>query len=219
MYAPDRKNDAPNRAALRSPTLKRVVDVALAAAALEVFAAPMLVIGAALWASQGKFPIFKQRRPGLGGRVFTMYKFRSMSEARDAAGELLPDAERLTPLGRFLRSTSLDELPEFFNVLKGDMSVVGPRPLLIEYLPLYSEHHARRHEVKPGITGWAQVNGRNALAWDDKLDLDVWYVDNWSLWLDAKILVRTVSTVLRRDGISQPNEATAAPFAGSKASS
>jgi lipopolysaccharide/colanic/teichoic acid biosynthesis glycosyltransferase len=155
---------------------------------------------------------FNQLRPGKGGVPFKMIKFRTMTDARSPRGELLPDNERLTPFGRFLRSTSLDELPELINVIKGDMSLIGPRPLLMQYLPLYDAFQARRHEVKPGITGWAQINGRNALSWDEKFALDVWYVDNLSLCLDLKIFFQTVPTLLRRDGISAEGEATMPPF-------
>ena len=159
---------------------------------------------------------FTQMRPGLQGKPFLMVKFRTMTDARGPDGALLPDADRLTPFGRFLRATSLDELPELWNVLKGDMSLVGPRPLLMEYLPLYSPGQARRHEVRPGITGWAQVNGRNAIGWEDKFTLDVWYVDHRSLWLDIKILWLTVKKVLVREGISADGEATMGRFTGSK---
>jgi lipopolysaccharide/colanic/teichoic acid biosynthesis glycosyltransferase len=159
---------------------------------------------------------FKQTRPGRYGKSFKMIKFRSMTDARDIAGRLLPDSERLTAFGQFLRSTSLDELPELWNVLKGDMSLVGPRPLLMEYLPLYTPHQARRHEVRPGITGLAQVNGRNSLSWEEKFDLDVWYVDNQSFLLDMKILLLTVKKVLLREGISASGEATMSKFTGSQ---
>lgn len=160
--------------------------------------------------------LFRQQRPGLHGKPFTMYKFRTMTDARDAQGNLRPDAERLTSFGRFLRSTSLDELPELFNVLKGDMSLVGPRPLLMQYLERYSSEQMRRHEVKPGLTGWAQVNGRNALSWEEKFALDVWYVDHQSFWLDLKILALTVWKIFKREGISQPGQATAEEFMGSR---
>lgn len=159
---------------------------------------------------------FKQTRPGLNGRPFNMIKFRTMRDAVDRAGNPLPDNERLTKLGKFLRSSSLDELPELWNVLKGDMSLVGPRPLLMEYLPLYNERQNRRHEVRPGITGWAQVNGRNAISWEQKFELDVWYVENQSLWLDLKILFLTVWKVVRRDGISAAGDATMPKFEGSR---
>ena len=159
--------------------------------------------------------LFKQSRPGLNSNIFNMIKFRTMTNESDKNGVLLSDKVRLTKFGKFLRSTSLDELPGLWNVLKGDMSLVGPRPLLVEYLPLYSERQSRRHEVRPGITGWAQVNGRNAISWDQKFDLDVWYVDNQSIWLDIKILWMTVQKVILRDGISSKNEVTMPKFKGS----
>ena len=159
--------------------------------------------------------LFRQSRPGLSGKIFNMYKFRTMTNESDKNETLLSDEARLTKFGKFLRSTSLDELPSLWNVLKGDMSLVGPRPLLVEYLPLYSERQSRRHEVKPGITGWAQINGRNAISWDEKFDLDVWYVDNQSIWLDIKILWLTVKKVILRDGISQNNHVTMDKFRGS----
>jgi sugar transferase EpsL len=162
----------------------------------------------------GKSVLFIQQRPGLHGKPFPLYKFRTMSNGWDPKGNLLPDKERMTKLGKFLRSTSLDELPELFNVLKGDMSLVGPRPLLMEYLPLYTPDQARRHEVKPGITGWAQVNGRNAISWEEKFKLDVWYVENQSFWLDLKILWMTLFKVFRREGISQEGQATMEKFKG-----
>lgn len=160
--------------------------------------------------------MFRQVRPGLDGDLFTMVKFRTMTDERSSDGALLPDAQRLTSFGRFLRSSSLDELPELWNVLRGEMSLVGPRPLLVEYLPLYSSEQARRHEVRPGITGWAQVNGRNAISWEDKFALDVWYVDNQSLWLDIKILWITLRKVIVRDGISAAGDATMPKFTGTK---
>jgi len=169
-----------------------------------------------VWRKLGTPVFFKQIRPGLHGKPFRMIKFRTMTNACDAQGQALPDAGRLTPLGRFLRSSSLDELPELWNVLKGDMSLVGPRPLLMEYLPLYTPEQARRHDVRPGITGWAQVNGRNAIGWDEKFALDVWYVDNHTIWLDLKILFSTVKRVLVRDGISAEGEATMSKFTGTK---
>lgn len=162
----------------------------------------------------GRPILFTQTRPGLHGKPFTIYKFRTMTNERDADGNLLPDPQRLTPFGRFLRSTSLDELPELFNVLKGDISLVGPRPLLMQYLERYTPKQARRHEVRPGITGWAQINGRNALSWEEKFALDVWYVDNCSLWLDIRIIALTVWKVLRREGISHQGEATMTEFLG-----
>lgn len=160
--------------------------------------------------------LFSQVRPGHKGELITVYKFRSMTDQRDAQGKLLPDEQRLTRLGRFLRGTSLDELPELWLVLKGQMSLVGPRPLLVQYLERYSPEQARRHDVLPGITGWAQINGRNALTWDDKFRLDLWYVDHWSLWLDIKILALTLWKVIKREGISQPGHATAEEFMGSQ---
>lgn len=162
----------------------------------------------------GRPILFAQIRPGLNGKPFTILKFRTMIDACDSHGNLLSDAERLTPVGRFLRSTSLDELPELFNVLKGDMSLVGPRPLLMEYLERYTPEQARRHEVRPGITGWAQINGRNAITWEEKFELDVWYVDNCSLWLDLRIIFLTIWKVIRREGISAANEATMPKFLG-----
>ncbi len=160
--------------------------------------------------------LFRQTRPGLRGKPFIMYKFRTMTDERDPQGNLLPDEQRLTRLGRFLRSTSLDELPELINVLKGDMSLVGPRPLLMKYLDRYTPEQFRRHEVKPGITGWAQVNGRNALTWEEKFKLDVWYVDNWNLWLDFKILLMTLVKVFRREGIGHGSQATMPEFRGQR---
>lgn len=159
--------------------------------------------------------LFRQQRPGLHGRPFPLIKFRSMTEQRDAHGALLPDAQRLTPFGQWLRHSSLDELPELFNILRGEMAFVGPRPLLMEYLPLYTPEQARRHHVKPGLTGWAQVQGRNALSWEEKFRLDIWYVDHNNLWLDLHILLLTLATVIRRDGISAAGEATMTPFTGS----
>ncbi len=196
--------------------MKRLFDIAAAACALLVLALPLLVVVWMVRRKLGSPVFFTQVRPGMHGKPFKMVKFRSMTSERGADGELLPDAVRLTPFGRFLRSTSLDELPELWNVLKGDMSLVGPRPLLVEYLPLYSPEQARRHEVRPGITGWAQVNGRNALDWEAKFKLDVWYVDHRSLWLDIKILWLTVKKVLVREGISAAGEATMGKFTGSK---
>ncbi|GAA6754968.1 sugar transferase [Thermus thalpophilus] len=199
---------------LRSPFLKRALDVIGASFALLVFGPVMLYIALRIWREMGRPVLFRQVRPGLHGRPFVMYKFRTMTDERDAEGNLLPDEKRLTPLGRFLREHSLDELPEFINVLKGEMSLVGPRPLLMEYLERYTPEQARRHEVKPGITGWAQVNGRNALSWEEKFKLDVWYVDNWTIWLDLKILWLTLVKVLRREGISAPGHATMPEFKG-----
>lgn len=194
--------------------MKRLMDVVLASMALTLLAAPIAVLALLVRVRLGSPVFFRQLRPGLNGKPFELIKFRTMTDARDPDGTLLPDADRLTPFGRWLRATSLDELPELWNVLKGDMSLVGPRPLLMEYLPLYTPEQARRHEVRPGITGWAQVNGRNALTWEDKFRLDVWYVDHQSLWLDCKILLLTVRKVLAREGISASGEATMPKFKG-----
>jgi len=196
--------------------MKRVLDVLVSATALLFFLPVMVIIGLLVCFKMGWPPFFSQQRPGLGGRPFTMYKFRTMSDIKDGNGRLLPDAQRLMPFGRFLRATSLDELPELWNVLKGEMSLVGPRPLLMEYLPLYSSEQARRHDVRPGITGWAQVNGRNALSWEEKFALDVWYVDHQSIALDVKILWMTLRAVLRRDGIAATGHETMPRFKGSK---
>ena len=199
--------------------LKRLFDFATAVVTLVVLF-PLIAIIALLVRSKLGSPIlFKQERPGLRGKPFTLIKFRTMLDARDQRGALRPDAERLTDFGRWLRSTSLDELPELWNVLKGDMSLVGPRPLLMQYLPLYSAEQARRHDVRPGITGWAQINGRNAIGWDQKFALDVWYVDHWSLALDARILGSTVASIFSRHGISAEGEATMPEFTGSKSES
>jgi lipopolysaccharide/colanic/teichoic acid biosynthesis glycosyltransferase len=194
--------------------MKRFFDFICAALGLLLLAIPFLLLVWRVRRELGSPVFFCQMRPGLHGRPFRMIKFRTMTDARGSDGRLLPDADRLTAFGRFLRASSLDELPELWNVLKGDMSLVGPRPLLVEYLPLYSRVQARRHDVRPGITGWAQVNGRNALSWDRKLELDVWYVDNRSLWLDFRILWLTLRKVLARDGISAPGEATMPRFTG-----
>ncbi len=196
--------------------MKRLFDITAALVALLLLCLPLLALTMLVRRKLGRPAFFRQVRPGLQGQPFEMVKFRTMTDARGPDGELLPDAVRLTPFGRFLRATSLDELPELWNVLKGDMSLVGPRPLLMEYLPLYSPEQARRHEVRPGITGWAQVNGRNAIGWEDKFTLDVWYVDHRSLWLDIKILWLTVKKVLVREGISADGEATMGRFTGSK---
>ena len=196
--------------------MKRLFDIVVSACALLVLALPLWVLMWQVRRKLGSPVFFTQVRPGLHGKPFKMVKFRSMTSECGPDGELLPDAVRLTPFGRFLRATSLDELPELWNVLKGDMSLVGPRPLLMEYLPLYSPEQVRRHEVRPGITGWAQVNGRNAISWEAKFKLDVWYVDHRSLWLDVKILWLTVKKVLVREGISADGEATMGRFTGSK---
>jgi sugar transferase EpsL len=194
--------------------MKRAFDLIATAAGLLVLLPLLLVLAALIRIKHGAPILFRQSRPGLNGTAFELLKFRTMTDARDRNGNLLSDADRLTGLGHFLRSTSLDELPELWNVLRGDMSLVGPRPLLMEYLPLYSEEQARRHEVRPGITGWAQVNGRNAISWEEKFALDVWYVDNQSFWLDIKILWLTFWRVVKRDGISAEGEATMPKFTG-----
>lgn len=193
---------------------KRIFDVVAAGMAMLVFAPVIALSALAVALVLGRPVLFRQRRPGLHGRPFTLVKLRTMSDARGIDGVLLPDAERLGPLGRFLRRSSLDELPELWNVLRGDMSLVGPRPLLLEYLPLYTPAQHRRHEVRPGLTGWAQVHGRNDVPWARRFELDVWYVDHQSLSLDLKILVLTLRQILRRKGVSQPGHVTMEPFHG-----
>lgn len=196
--------------------MKRLFDVAVSALGLIVLAPVFFVVALLIRRKLGSPVVFCQIRPGLQGKPFKMVKFRTMLEANDKHGNPLPDDERMTPFGSCLRSTSLDELPELWNVLKGDMSLVGPRPLLMEYLPLYSTEQFRRHEVRPGVTGWAQVNGRNSLSWDDKFKLDVWYVDHHSIWLDLKIIFLTVKKVFTQDGISSEGEVTMSKFTGDK---
>ena len=196
--------------------MKRLFDIFLSSLCLLLLGIPLLFLLWLVRRNLGSPVFFRQVRPGSHARPFQMIKFRTMTDGRGPSGQLLPDSDRLTSFGRFLRSSSLDELPELWNVLKGDMSLVGPRPLLMEYLPLYSPEQARRHEVRPGITGWAQVNGRNALSWEEKFKLDVWYVDHHSLWLDIKILWLTVRKVLVREGISGEGEATMSKFTGGK---
>lgn len=195
--------------------MKRLLDALTAVVAMLALSPVILAVAMLVRWRLGPPVLFRQRRPGLHGRPFQLVKFRTMLDERDQHGNPRPDSDRLTPFGRFLRSTSLDELPEFWNIMKGDMSLVGPRPLLTDYLPLYSPEQARRHDVRPGLTGWAQINGRNALTWDDKLALDVWYVDHRSLWLDIKILIMTVRTVLASEGISAAGDATMPRFTGS----
>ncbi|MCB1438111.1 MAG: sugar transferase [Rhodobiaceae bacterium] len=194
--------------------VKRAFDIAVAACALVLGAPVFLTVFLLVRARLGSPAIFIQDRPGKGGRIFRIYKFRTLTDARDQGGALLPDAARMTSFGRCLRATSLDELPELWNVLKGDMSLVGPRPLLVQYLPLYSPEQARRHEVRPGITGWAQINGRNATSWEERFRLDVWYVDNRSFKLDLKILLATFAKVARSEGIAAEGAATMPPFTG-----
>ncbi len=200
----------------RIPLSKRGLDLIITVPVMIIFSPIYLFITALVYWKLGNPIFFHQQRPGYRGKPFTIYKFRTMNEDKDCEGNLLPDNARLTNLGKFLRASSLDELPELFLVLSGKMSLVGPRPLLMSYLPRYSQEQARRHDVLPGITGWAQINGRNALTWPDKFAMDVWYVDNWSLWLDLKILGLTLWKVLKREGINQPGHATAEEFKGNK---
>ncbi len=195
--------------------VKRLFDFFVAMVLLFALAPVLIVIALVVVVSLGWPVLFRQQRPGLHGNPFTLYKFRTMKDGYSPTGEALPDGARLTRVGQFLRASSLDELPELFNVLVGNMSLVGPRPLLMEYLPLYTPEQARRHEVRPGITGWAQVNGRNAVSWDDRFEMDIWYVDNRSFMLDIKILWLTVLSVIRREGISQDGHATMPKFKGS----
>lgn len=196
--------------------MKRTFDIAVASLLLLLTSPLLLLVAVAVRMFLGSPVLFRQQRPGIAGRLFQIVKFRTMTSVAHEGGELLPDAQRLTPLGKFLRTTSLDELPEFWNVLKGDMSLVGPRPLLVEYSELYNERQVRRHEVRPGLTGWAQVNGRNLVNWEERLEMDVWYVENRSFALDLKILLRTVRVVLARRGVNALGEATMAKFTGSK---
>jgi lipopolysaccharide/colanic/teichoic acid biosynthesis glycosyltransferase len=196
--------------------LKRVLDVALSLVALVLLLPVIAIVALLVWAKLGSPVFFRQVRPGLHGKPFEMVKFRTMLESVDEHGRILDDSQRLTKFGRFLRSSSLDELPELWNVLKGDMSLVGPRPLLMEYLPLYTARQYKRHDLRPGITGWAQVNGRNSLSWEKKFDLDVWYVENHSLRLDAKIIFLTIKKVIKREGISADGQETMPKFTGNK---
>lgn len=195
--------------------MKRMIDFCVALLALLILSPVMLIVAALVYRHLGSPILFCQQRPGLRGKPFILCKFRTMTDVADVSGNLLPDAERMTPFGNFLRSSSLDELPQLFNVLRGDMSLVGPRPLLMEYLPLYSPEQARRHEVRPGITGWTQINGRNALSWEEKFALDVWYVDNHSLWLDLKILMKTFGRVWSGSGVAKEGYVTTDKFQGS----
>jgi len=196
------------------PLSKRLFDLCLTIPGVILISPLILVLAILVRVKLGSPILFRQVRPGYKGRLFTLNKFRTMTDQRDAEGNLLPDADRLTSFGRFLRSTSMDELPELLNVLRGEMSLVGPRPLLTVYLDRYTPEQARRHDVLPGMAGWAQINGRNALTWEEKFKLDVWYVDHWSLWLDVKILALTFVKVIRREGINQPGAATATEFKG-----
>lgn len=197
--------------------IKRLFDIAVSTTGL-IISAPITLTAAAVIAKKlGKPVLFKQTRPGQYGEPFKIYKFRTMSDERDENGELLPDEQRMTPVGTFIRKSSIDELPQLINVLKGDISLVGPRPLLMEYLPLYNEEQKKRHNVKPGITGWAQVNGRNAITWDEKFKLDVWYAENQSFKLDMYIIYKTVINILQRKDINAPNHVTAEKFKGNEA--
>ncbi|MBE3671375.1 sugar transferase [Vibrio navarrensis] len=195
--------------------LKRASDFILALLACAFFLPIIIIVAILIRIKLGSPILFHQERPGLHGKVFKMYKFRTMTDAKDLHGHLLPNEQRMTKFGNALRATSLDELPGLFNVIKGDMSLVGPRPLLVEYLPLYTEEQARRHEVRPGITGWAQVNGRNAISWEEKFKFDVWYVDNQSFWLDIKVLLLTIKKVIVKDGINNSDNVTMPRFKGS----
>lgn len=199
-----------------TPFSKRLFDLITSILLLILFSPLMLTLFLVVWVKLGWPVIFTQARPGKDGKIFNLHKFRTMRDTFDRNGVPLPDSERLTSLGRFMRSASLDELPELVNVITGEMSLVGPRPLLIAYLDRYTPEQARRHEMLPGITGWAQVNGRNALSWEDKFKLDVWYVDNWYFWLDIKILVMTIGKVFKREAINAPGSATAPEFMGTK---
>ena len=196
--------------------LKRVLDIAIASTALVILSPVYAFVAYKVWKNLGSPVLFRQVRPGLYGQPFEMIKFRSMKDAVDLQGNPLPDSERLTPFGKMLRSSSLDEMPELWNVIKGEMSIVGPRPLLTEYLPLYNAEQAKRHNVRPGMTGHAQVNGRNAISWEEKFKLDTWYVENQSLWLDFKIMLKTVKKVLAKEDISAEGEATMTKFTGSQ---
>ncbi len=198
------------------PRSKRALDLAIASIGLIILSPVFLVVAILVRIWLGSPVLFRQRRPGFKEKPFELYKFRTMTDARDATGALLPDAQRLTALGRFLRLLSLDEMPELINILRGEMSLVGPRPLLMQYLPLYSPEQHRRHEVVPGLTGWAQIHGRNALDWPSRFALDVWYVDHWSFWLDVRILLMTVRKVVAREGIAQPGQATTEYFTGNQ---
>jgi len=201
---------------MKNQSLKRLIDIIGSLIGLTISSPLIVIISIIIYFTMGRPIFFKQVRPGLKGKPFVIYKFRTMLDFRDENGNLLPDEKRLTTIGRFLRSTTLDELPEFWNVLKGDMSLVGPRPLLMEYLDRYTPEQARRHEVKPGMTGWAQINGRNAISWEEKFKLDVWYVDNWNILLDLKIIFLTILKVIKREGISAEGHATMPEFKGIK---
>ena len=201
---------------MRNQFVKRLIDIVGSFIGLTLSSPLIIVVAIVIYFTMGRPIFFKQIRPGLRGTPFLIYKFRTMLDLRDENGNLLPDEKRLTKIGKFLRNTSLDELPELWNVLKGDMSLVGPRPLLMEYLGRYTPEQARRHNVKPGITGWAQINGRNAISWDEKFKLDLWYVDNWNIFLDLKIIFITLIKVIKREGVSAEGHATMPEFKGNK---
>lgn len=208
--------EIPHKKGVYEKYIKRPLDFLLSLLALIVLSPILLIVAVLVRIKLGSPVIFKQERPGLNGEIFNMYKFRTMTDERDENGELLPDEERLKEFGKKLRSTSLDELPELWNIVRGDMSLIGPRPLLVKYLPRYNAHEARRHEVRPGVTGYAQVNGRNSITWEKKFDLDVEYVDNLTFWRDVQIILKTLKTVLMREGISSDSSVTMEEFAGSK---
>jgi sugar transferase EpsL len=196
------------------PVTKRVFDLAVSIPALALLSPVIAITALLIELADGKPVLFRQPRPGYRGKIFTVFKFRTMREAFDKDGQPLPDAKRMLPLGHFLRAASIDELPELVNIIRGEMSLVGPRPLLVEYLDRYTPEQMRRHDVLPGVTGWAQIHGRNILAWEDKFTYDVWYVDHWSFWLDIKILFMTLWKVIKREGISEPGQATSRKFQG-----
>ncbi|WP_458411744.1 sugar transferase [Schinkia sp. CFF1] len=206
----------PDKGGIYRRFIKRPMDFLLSLIAIIALSPVFIIVAVLVRTKLGSPVIFKQKRPGLNEKIFTMYKFRTMTDERDENGELLPDSVRLTKFGRFLRSTSLDELPELFNIFKGDMSIIGPRPLLVQYLPLYNSHQKRRHEVRPGLSGWAQVNGRNAISWEEKFDLDVEYIDNISFIEDWKIIFLTIKKVFVREGINSETAATMEPFKGNQ---
>lgn len=195
---------------------KRIIDILVSSLGLVILLPVILAVAVLVCFFLGRPVLFRQQRPGYKGKPFDIYKFRTMTDERDSKGNLLSDSARLTRLGRFLRRLSMDELPEIFNILRGDMSLVGPRPLLMEYLPRYSSEQRRRHDVYPGLTGWAQINGRNAITWQDKFKLDVWYVDHWSFWLDFRIILMTLWKVIKREGINQPGQETIEYFKGNE---
>lgn len=211
-----RVTETERRAGIYERYIKRLLDIVLSALALVVLSQVLLIVAVLVRVKLGAPVIFRQQRPGKDETIFSLYKFRTMTDARDASGALLPDGERLTKFGKWLRATSLDELPELWNILRGDMSIVGPRPLLVKYLPLYNAEQKRRHDVRPGLTGWAQANGRNAVSWEQKFQLDVWYVDHMSFRVDVAVVWKTVQCVLKREGINEVGNATMEEFKGSE---